>query len=102
MSATWELVKGGQGVHRRTVYHSCKAHQPSGLRLAVRQLDAPNRWRWSVYDMTQGSISGGLLVAEGQSTTWGSARRLAASKALSLWKRKQPRKPASGRTGPPA
>lgn len=87
MSATWELVKSGQGAERRTVYHSCKAHQPSGLRLAVAHREG--RWEWSVYDMTQGSVSGGLLIQRGTSTTWPNARKRAESKALSIWKRDQ-------------
>lgn len=78
----------GPGTDRRTVYHSCKAHQPSGLRLAA-SVDGAGRWRWSVYDMTQGSRSGGLLVAEGLTTSWPAARRLAAGKALTIWKRAQ-------------
>lgn len=70
----WELVKT-QG---HTVYHSCRNH-PSKLRLAVSPIDKPNptRWRWSAYDMTQGSSSGGLLVAEGESGSWPKARIMA-------------------------
>lgn len=70
----WELVTS-QG---RTVYHSGLGH-PSGLRLAVSPMDRPNptRWRWSAYDMTQGSSSGGLLVLEGESGSWPKARVMA-------------------------
>lgn len=72
----WELVKSA-GV---TVYHRRQLSAERRV-TAKRDRSAGRRWLWAVYDLTQGSRTGGLKVAEGSAPTWRAARARAEAAA---------------------
>lgn len=70
-------------IGRPTQHHDALLRGSEGpLRLAVRRdprVSAP--WRWSVYDMTRGSKTGGLKVQTGVADSWREGRATAEAAA---------------------
>ena len=80
-------------IGRPTQHHDALLRGSEGpLRLAVRRdprVSAP--WRWSVYDMTRGSKTGGLKVKTGDAGSWREGRAAAEAAAYGFARQRRRR-----------